>query len=75
MQTQCNVITFPSFMDFKFGKNISDGPCKGVLYGVDIGGSERKKMKVGSKIAFEEDAEPAEKRGLKELDGHRNPKM
>ena len=30
---------------------------------------------VGSKIAFEEDAEPAEKGGLKELVGDRNLKM
>ena len=70
-----NVITFPSFMNFKVDKDDYNGIWEGVLYEVEFDEFEWLKIKVGSKILFEEDAEPAEKRGLKELVGHRNLKM
>ena len=53
--------TFPSSMSFKVDENVYDGTWEGVLYGVDIEESESQKMKVGSKIDFEEDAESAKR--------------
>ena len=57
-------------MNFKVGENSYDGTWEGVLCGVEFDESERQKMKVGSKIAFEEDAEPAENEDSDSRDGH-----
>ena len=51
------VSTFPSFLSSKYSDNVSDRTCEDVLDGVDVGGSEKQEMKVGSNIAFEKDAE------------------
>ena len=58
------VSTIPSFLNFKFGENVSDGTCEDVLDGVDVGGSEKQEMEVGSNIAFEEDAKSTKNEDL-----------
>ena len=57
-------------MNFKVGENGYGGTWEGVLYGVEFDESERQKMKVGSKIAFEEDAGSAESEDSDSQDGH-----
>ena len=49
-------------MSFKVDENVYDGTWESVMYGVDIEESESQKMKVGSEMDFEEDADSAKSR-------------